>query len=108
MTEIHLRTAAFPLHEMLGDALSQRDREFRTAAREAFETNGVTVSEIFSLSVRPQNIPEILPDGTRETTSYIVLTIGVDIDATVETVEQACANLSIPGFPATAWKFPED
>lgn len=108
MTEIYMRSAAFPLHEMLGGALSQRDRDFRTAARTAIENAGLVVTELFAKSPVPQDIPEILADGTRETTSYILLTIGVDIDATPDTIEQAFADLSVPGFPATAWKFPED
>jgi hypothetical protein len=108
MTEIHMRSAAFPLHEMLGGALSNRDRDFRTAAREAIEGAGLVVKELFPKSPVPQDIPEVLPDGTRESTSYILLTIGIDIDAAPETIEQVFTDLSVPGFPATAWKFPED
>ena len=108
MTEIHMRAAGLPLHEMLGAALSTRERNFRTVTREALEANGLTVLQVFSKSAVPQTIPEILPDGTRENTSYVLLTIGIDIDAPAEAIEQALADLAIPDFPAAAWKFPED
>lgn len=108
MTEIQMRTAGIALHELLGGTMARRDREFRNATRTALEDSGLTVREVFAKKPSAQNVPEISPDGTRGMGSYIVLTIGVDIDADPERIEHACADLTIPGFPATAWKFSED
>ncbi|WP_301850433.1 hypothetical protein [Rhodococcus pyridinivorans] len=105
MTVIHMRTAALPLHKMLGSALSSRERAFQTATRAALQDQNLPVREIFSKGAVPQSIPEVLPDDSRAVTSYILLTLGVEIDADPDAVERALADLTIPGFPATAWKF---
>ncbi|NKS74640.1 hypothetical protein GS531_23060 [Rhodococcus hoagii] len=108
MTVIHMKTAALPLHEMVGGALSSRESAFRGACRKAFEDAGLRVIEVFAKGAAPQDLPEILPDGSVEETSYITVTVGVDIDATPDEIEQVCANLALPEFPASGWRFPEE
>ncbi|MFZ2172904.1 MAG: hypothetical protein WAW17_02500 [Rhodococcus sp. (in: high G+C Gram-positive bacteria)] len=108
MTVIHMTTAALPLHEMVDGALSAREREFRGTVRGALEAADLRVIEVFAKGAAPRNLPEVLPDGSMEETSYITITVGVDVDASPDQIEHACANLFLPGFPASAWRFPEE
>ncbi|MBM4574701.1 hypothetical protein GS896_25385 [Rhodococcus hoagii] len=108
MTVIHMTTAALPMHEMLGGALTAREQLFRRTIRDTLTGAGLSVTEVFAKGAAPRVLTEILPDGSEEQTTYITLTVGVDIAAPAEVIEQAFSTLSLPEFPASAWRFPED
>ncbi|ATI36320.1 hypothetical protein CPI83_29405 (plasmid) [Rhodococcus sp. H-CA8f] len=105
-TVFRLKTAALPLHLLLGDALTGKTREYQVAIREGCAAVNLPVIGVFGKGVEPLNLPTML-DGEVIDSSYMAITCTVEVDATPEEVEAACANLQIPGFPATAWQFPE-
>lgn len=103
-----MRTAAVALQDLAGGVLAERDRAFRDATRNSLEEAGLTVREIFARATGSASLPKVAGDGTRSLHSFLTITIGIDVDADRDTIEQVCADLTIPGFPTTAWKFPED
>ncbi|NKS02607.1 hypothetical protein GS528_16695 [Rhodococcus hoagii] len=57
------------------------------------------MTEVFAKGAAPRVLTEILPDGSEEQTTYITLTVGVDIAAPAEVIEQAFSTLSLPESP---------
>lgn len=109
-TVINMKTALLSFGDMLsGEPMDARERAYRAAVRSALETAGLPVTTIFARAVGQDDIPEILPDGSMvDNTTYLTATVGVEIAATPERIEQILPTLHVTGFPATAWLFPEE
>ncbi|MCT6735351.1 hypothetical protein [Rhodococcus qingshengii] len=109
-TVIHMKTALLSFGDMLsGMNTGNRERAYRSAVRSTLEAAQLPVTSIFAREMGQDDIPEVRPDGSIvEDTTYLTATVGVEIDAPPETIEQILPTLHVPGFPATAWNFPEE